>query len=69
MMMSALDRIGFKANEVLMVGDNYNTDIKAGINSSIDTLLVLTGFTKRMDLKQVEIQPTFVIDTLDEWGI
>lgn len=30
-----------------MVGDNYETDIQAGIRNNIDTLLVLSGFTKK----------------------
>ena len=32
--------------EVVMVGDNYLTDIRAGIDNGIPTLLVTTGFTK-----------------------
>lgn len=68
MMASALDKLDLSKNDVLMVGDNYETDIMAGINSGIDTLLVLTGFTGREDLEHEKIQPTYVIDTLDEWG-
>lgn len=67
MMASALNKLNLTKDDVLMVGDNYETDIMAGINSHIDTLLVLTGFTKREDLKSQEIQPTYVIKTLDEW--
>jgi 4-nitrophenyl phosphatase len=68
MMKSALDKIHLKKEEVIMVGDNYETDILAGINSGIDTLLVLTGFTKKDDLNSNMKQPTFIINTLDEWG-
>jgi len=68
MMRSALEKIGLEKNNVLMVGDNYETDILAGINSGVDTLLVLTGFTKRSDLINIEKQPTYIIETLDEWG-
>lgn len=68
MMTSALAKLDLRNQDVLMVGDNYETDIMAGINSDIDTLLVLTGFTRREDLEQMKKQPTYVIDTLDEWG-
>lgn len=68
MMASALDKIHLLKNEVIMVGDNYETDILAGINSNIDTMLVLTGFTKREDLESKEQQPTYILDTLDDWG-
>lgn len=68
MMASALEKIQLNKEDVIMVGDNYETDILAGINSDIDTLLVLTGFTKKEDLVNKKIQPTFIINTLDEWG-
>ncbi|GEK92120.1 TIGR01457 family HAD-type hydrolase [Alkalibacterium kapii] len=67
MMVSALEKIGLSKKDVLMVGDNYNTDIKAGINIAIDTLLVLTGFTKKESLELEKIKPTYIVDTLKEW--
>ncbi|SFH87073.1 TIGR01457 family HAD-type hydrolase [Pisciglobus halotolerans] len=68
-MEQALERIKLSADEVLMVGDNYETDILAGIRSHIDTLLVFTGFTSREDLEKVEVQPTYQIDSLKEWTV
>lgn len=68
-MEEALQLLNLSAQEVLMVGDNYETDITAGINSDIDTLLVLTGFTQPEDLAVVPIQPTHMVNTLDEWDI
>lgn len=65
----ALQLLNLPAQEVLMVGDNYETDITAGINSSVDTLLVFTGFTKPEDLAVVPVQPTHTVNTLDEWSI
>ena len=52
-----------------MVGDNYTTDIQAGIQNEIDTLLVLTGFTQEEDLPNLPTPATYVIDTLDDWEI
>lgn len=68
-MESALKKIGLDRTEVLMVGDNYETDILAGLNNGVDTLLVLTGFTSKEDLKNYSRQPTFVIDTLEDWRV
>lgn len=68
-MESALNRLNLDKKDVLMVGDNYETDILAGINNGVDTLLVLTGFTQKEDLNTVADQPTHVVATLDEWSV
>lgn len=65
----ALEKLGCQASEVLMVGDNYETDIRSGLDNGIDTLLVLSGFTTKQDLEQVAKQPTYVVETLDDWEI
>ena len=65
----AIKKIGLDKNEVLMVGDNYETDILAGINNEIDTLLVFTGFTTEADMETIIDQPTYTIQKLDEWTI
>lgn len=67
-MEKALERIGLSKGEVLMVGDNYETDIRSGINNDIDTLLVLSGFTPKKDVPSLPVAPTYVIDSLDEWN-
>lgn len=64
----ALKVFGVPKDEVIMVGDNYNTDILAGMNASLDTLLVHTGVTTKELLKQYKKQPTYVVDTLDAWN-
>lgn len=66
---AALEKIGLDKEEVLMVGDNYTTDIQAGIRNDIDTLLVLTGFTGKEDVPTLPTPPIHVVDTLDDWKI
>ncbi|WP_288291198.1 HAD hydrolase-like protein, partial [uncultured Lactobacillus sp.] len=51
--------------DTLLVGDNYNTDIKAGFNSDVDQLLTLTGVTQKEDI-QGKRQPTILVNNLDE---
>lgn len=65
----ALEVLGSAKEDTLMIGDNYNTDILAGINAGIDSLLVFTGVTKEEDLKEVSTQPTYTIDSLKNWSI
>ncbi|WP_087972709.1 TIGR01457 family HAD-type hydrolase [Oceanobacillus rekensis] len=66
-MEEALTLLGLTKEETLMVGDNYNTDIKAGINASIDTLMVFTGVTPFEELANVDIQPTYHVHNLNDW--
>ncbi|MCD8511039.1 MAG: TIGR01457 family HAD-type hydrolase [Bacillus sp. (in: Bacteria)] len=63
----ALEVLGTSLEETVMVGDNYDTDILAGINGGMDTIIVHTGVTLREHLKGVEVQPTWAIDSLDDW--
>ncbi|MEC5271821.1 TIGR01457 family HAD-type hydrolase [Caldifermentibacillus hisashii] len=63
----ALKVIGSDKTETLMVGDNYDTDIAAGIRTGLDTLIVHTGVTSKEKLKEFREQPTYSIDSLDEW--
>jgi 4-nitrophenyl phosphatase len=66
-MEQALKVLGTAKEETLMVGDNYDTDILAGMNAGMDTLLVHTGVTTKELLKGYEKKPTFVLDSLAEW--
>lgn len=68
-MNKALDVLGLTKEEALMVGDNYLTDIRAGIDNGIDSLLVLTGFTQKEEVASLPIAPTYVLDSLDEWQL
>ncbi|KGT38453.1 MULTISPECIES: TIGR01457 family HAD-type hydrolase [Heyndrickxia] len=65
----ALEYLGSKKEETIMVGDNYDTDILAGIRTGIDTLLVHTGITTKEMLKTKEILPTYTVDSLDQWEV
>ena len=52
-------------SKVLMIGDNLLTDIQFGINSGIDTCLVLSGITTRdMVLEDGAPQPSYIVDSV-----
>ncbi|GIN88618.1 haloacid dehalogenase [Heyndrickxia sporothermodurans] len=66
-MNQALAYLGTKKEETIMVGDFYDTDILAGIRAGMDTLLVHTGVTTKEALQEKDEQPTYVVNSLDEW--
>ena len=66
---AALDKMGLNAKDVVMVGDNYNTDIMAGIHAGIDQLLVYTGISTPEQVAQRDVQPTHVVNSLSEWDV
>ncbi|MGT2911912.1 TIGR01457 family HAD-type hydrolase [Streptococcus cameli] len=68
-MNKALERLGTEREKTVMVGDNYLTDIRAGIDNGFPTLLVLTGFTRAEEVANLPIAPTHVLDSLDEWSM
>ena len=64
----AVQHLGLDREDLLMVGDNYLTDIRAGIDNGIPTLLVTTGFTKAEEVGDLPIAPTHVLSSLEEWN-
>lgn len=49
-----------------MFGDNYDSDILAGMNAGLDTLLVHTGVTTKKLLESYEKKPTCMVTLLKE---
>jgi NagD protein len=62
MMRIALKRIGCSNDETIIIGDRMDTDILAGIESEIDTLLVLTGISTRKTVDKFPYMPTYILD-------
>lgn len=61
------DTFNFEKADMLMIGDNYDTDILVGIHYGIDTLHVDTGVTRQEIVKQKPQQPTYYVKTLNDW--
>lgn len=55
-----------KTKECLLIGDNLEFDIQAAKNISIDSVLVLTGVSKKEDIERTDIRPTFVLEKLSD---
>lgn len=58
----ALDKINLAKKEVLMVGDNIETDIVAGKKAGVRTVLMLTGISKRQHVCKSRVKPTWIVE-------
>jgi NagD protein len=64
MMRSALQKLGCRREETAVIGDRMDTDIIAGIEAGIDTILVLSGVTSETDLQRFSYRPHHVFATI-----
>lgn len=64
MIRHALNTIGAHSESTALVGDRMNTDILAGMESGLQTHLVLTGSTRREDIQDFPYRPSRVHETI-----
>ncbi|MBQ2712136.1 MAG: HAD family hydrolase [Clostridia bacterium] len=62
MMRIGLKMLGVKNEDACIVGDRMDTDIIAGVESEIDTVLVLSGCTSREDILRYPYRPSIVLN-------
>lgn len=62
MMRQALKRIKCRREETFIVGDRMDTDIVAGLESEIETILVLSGVTDREEMGRFAYSPHNVLE-------
>jgi NagD protein len=66
MMRTALNYLDVHSEDTLMVGDRMDTDIIGGVQSGLETILVLTGVTKLEDIRRFPYQPTRIVGSVAE---
>jgi NagD protein len=64
MMRTALRTIEAHSEESVMIGDRMDTDIVAGIESGLRTILVLSGVTKREEVERFPYRPTWIMESV-----
>ena len=64
MFRSALNRIDGHSESTTMIGDRMDTDIVAGIEAGLETVLVLTGSTRASDVTRFPFRPGRVVDSI-----
>ncbi|WP_199178061.1 HAD-IIA family hydrolase [Mycobacterium hubeiense] len=64
MFRSALNRIEAHSESTVMVGDRMDTDVVAGIEAGLETILVLTGSTTVEEIERYPFRPSRVLQSI-----
>jgi len=64
MFRSAMNRIEAHSENTAMIGDRMDTDVVAGIEAGLETVLVLTGSTRREDVAKYPFRPSRMLDSI-----
>ena len=64
MMREALRAIDAHSDATVMIGDRMDTDVIAGIEAGLQTILVLTGSTSREEAERFPFLPTRIVDSV-----
>ena len=62
MLRHGLKKIGCHSEEIAFIGDRMDTDIIAGIESNVDTVLVLSGVTALEDIDKFPYCPKYILN-------
>jgi NagD protein len=72
MMREGLARLGATSERTVMIGDRMDTDVLGGMESGLETILVLSGVTDHDDVNHFPYRPSRIInsvaDLLEELG-
>jgi NagD protein len=66
MMRMALNYLDAHSENTVMVGDRMDTDIIAGVETGLETVLVLTGVTRRQQVARFPYRPTRIVASVAE---
>jgi len=64
MMRSALNYLGVHSEQTIIIGDRMDTDIVAGLQSGMETILVLSGVTNKQTIKDYPYKPHHIIESV-----
>jgi len=66
MFRSAMNKIGAHSENTGMIGDRMDTDIVAGIEAGLHTVLVLTGISDEAEVDRYPFRPDEILQGVDE---
>ena len=66
MMRTGLKKLGVHSEEAVMIGDRMDTDIIGGVESGMETVLVMSGVSNRENIQQFSYQPHYILDRVGD---
>ena len=69
MMRAALRQLGAHSESAVMIGDRMDTDILAGTEAGMRTILVLTGVTSREQVDRYPYRPTHIVESVAQIAV
>jgi NagD protein len=66
MFRSAMNRIGAHSENTAMIGDRMDTDIMAGIEAGLHTILVMTGISDQAEIDRYPFRPNEILAGVHE---
>jgi NagD protein len=66
MMRSALNAIQAHSETTAMIGDRMDTDVVAGLEAGLETILVLSGVTSPGEAERYSYRPSRIVDSVAE---
>ncbi|MBA8953331.1 HAD-IIA family hydrolase [Actinomadura namibiensis] len=64
MMRSALNAVGGHSESTAMIGDRMDTDVVAGVEAGLETILVLSGVTRKEEVERFPFRPSHVVNSI-----
>ncbi|HEV7933643.1 MAG TPA: HAD-IIA family hydrolase [Actinomadura sp.] len=64
MMRSGLNAVNGHSETTAMIGDRMDTDIVAGMEAGLHTILVLTGVTRKEDVERFSYRPKLIVNSI-----
>ncbi|MBZ9557891.1 MULTISPECIES: HAD-IIA family hydrolase [unclassified Modicisalibacter] len=64
MFRSAMNKLGAHSERTGMIGDRMDTDVIAGIEAGLHTILVLSGISSREDVERYPFRPREILDSV-----
>ena len=66
MLRHGMNMLDCHSTEIAFIGDRMDTDIIAGIESNVDTVLVLSGVTSREEIDKFPYSPKYILNGVGE---